>query len=47
MRRLLFFGTFALVASLVFATAVAAQEEQPGEVVGPIGETEEFFGNQK
>lgn len=61
MRRLLFLATFALVASLIFATTVAAQEDTPMEeqgeaqgvqgeedpgilAPGPVGETEEVFG---
>ena len=61
MRKLLLLGGLALVASFVFATAVAAQEdtpveekmeakgmegeEDPGQLApGPVGETEEFFG---
>ncbi|MDP8952156.1 MAG: hypothetical protein M3N18_07965 [Actinomycetota bacterium] len=66
MRRLLLLAGFALVASLIFATAVAAQdapedtppeeqqeaqgaqgEEDPGILAPPVGETEEFFGEQE
>jgi hypothetical protein len=62
MRKLLLLAGLALVASFVFATAVAAQpedtppeekgeamemqgEEDPGVLApGPVGETEEYFG---
>ena len=61
MRKLLLLAGLALVASFVFAAAVAAQEdtpveekmeakgmegeEDPGQLAkGPVGETEEYFG---
>ncbi len=61
MRKFLFLAIVALVASLIFATAVAAQEDTPPEekleaqeqageedpgvlAPGPVGETEEAFG---